>query len=522
MMNAASALQAQAPVGRAAWRITPLQLAVLLAVVAVAVRVVGIGSRPLWLDESYSAWFSARGWHYLWAVVPTYEPHPPFYYSLLKVWRLAFGGEAVALRGLSVLLGAATVPIVMAAANELERHRPTGRPLLSAGIAGFLAACSPMLVFLDQEARPYPLLIFAFSIATLGVLRLLREFSEGSSGNWRSWLLLGVGTEVGLWAHGLGILYAACLAVALFPAWLGRPLERKRVSRGLLTGAAALLLYAPCLAMILSRSAHWGSGWLRWEPSMLLQLLTLYTVPVEVLTVGSAAAALVMLLLLKRAAQGAFAAKGWNSDRALLVLWLGPPLLAAAISALLIPIFLPRTLAAALVPAYLAIGSALARTSAARERQVLAAVLCLTLVPTAVEIAIRPATEPWDQVSSYLSRHVAPGDKVWLYPNDSALPLEQAGASVAAMHGIPGNYPAPGIKGPIRAGSPAVVSLSPEQAQAVTTDPAIRNVPTVWLVTRQSGVFDPNGDVPQALSRVRRPGKVRDWGYIRVQSFHAR
>ena len=50
---------------------------------------------------------------YLWHVVPTYEAHPPFYYSLLKLWRSLFGGDAVALRSLSVLLSAAaTVPVV--------------------------------------------------------------------------------------------------------------------------------------------------------------------------------------------------------------------------------------------------------------------------------------------------------------------------------------------------------------------------------------------------------------------------
>ena len=46
-----------------------------------------LGGRNLWLDEAFSAWFSERSLHYLWTVLPTYEAHPPFYYSLLKVWR---------------------------------------------------------------------------------------------------------------------------------------------------------------------------------------------------------------------------------------------------------------------------------------------------------------------------------------------------------------------------------------------------------------------------------------------------
>ena len=70
------------------WRVTPLRLAVGLTLLALGVRLIGLGMRPMWLDEAYSAWFSSRGWSELWSQVPTYEPHPPFYYSLLKLWRV--------------------------------------------------------------------------------------------------------------------------------------------------------------------------------------------------------------------------------------------------------------------------------------------------------------------------------------------------------------------------------------------------------------------------------------------------
>lgn len=520
MTAAAPASQPRTQFWRAIERISPVHAGVLLVILTLGVRAIGLGMRPLWLDEAYSAWFSARGWHYLWAVVPTYETHPPFYYSILKLWRGLFGGEAVALRSLSVLLGAATVPVVIAACYELERQQPTGRALLRAAIAGLLAACSPMLVMLGQEARPYPLLILAYAIATWGLLRLIREFSDGGAGTWKSWLLLAVGTEIGLWAHGLGILYAFCLALALIPAWASK-LSRARLTRGLAVGAAMALAYAPCLAMVLARSADWGTGWLAWEPIMLLQLLTLYSVPVELLTVGSALAALIMLLLLKRAVQSAFAVKSWNADRALMLLWLGPPLLAAAISALFMPIFLPRTLAAALVPAYLAMGSAVARTDSPRERLAFSLALCLTLIPTAVQIALRPATERWDDVRAYLANHVSRGDQVWLYPNDSALPLEASGP-MPGLRGIPADYPAIGVKGPIRAGSPAVISVTKAQANVLVSDATLKNVRTVWLVTRQSGVFDPAGDMPAALSSARKAGAKREWGYITVQPYAAR
>jgi uncharacterized membrane protein len=520
-MDAASSVRAQAPATRLKLRATPLRLAIALTLFALLLRLIGIGMRPLWLDEAYSAWFSSRGWHELWTDVPTYEPHPPFFYSLLKLWRDMFGGSAVALRTFSVLLALATVPLIVVASTELERQRPTGRPLLRAGIAGFLAAASPMLVLLGQEARPYPLLIFAYALALLGLLRLMREFTADHPGEWASWLMLAAGAELGLWAHGLGLLYALCLAGALAPTWLKPPFARARLVRGIIAALLIALLYLPCLLMMMNRAGDWGTGWLSWSPAMLLQLFSLYAVPGEVLTAGSAVAALILVLLAKRAVQAGIEEQGWSSNRAILVLWWGPPLLAALISQLFMPIFLARTLAATIVPACLALSGALARVESRRERFALAVALVITLSPTAMQIALRPAAEQWDQIAAYLKRNVGPGDQIWLYPNDSALPLREAGATVV-MRGIPGDYPAVGVKGPVRAGSPAVVSATAAQARFIAEDPRARGVPTIWLVTRQSGVFDPQHEFPDALARVRRPGGMVEWGYISVRPYSRR
>jgi mannosyltransferase len=522
-MDAASSLRAPLAGIRLNVRITPLRLVAAITLLALVVRATNLASRPLWLDEAFSAWFSDQSFHYLWTVLPTYEAHPPFYYSLLKLWRGVFGGGPIVLRSVSVLFGLLAVPVVMAAARERERLSPTGQPLLHAGLAGFLAACSPMLVVVGQEARPYPLLTFAYALAILGLMRLMRQFRDGEAGDWSSWLLLGAGAELTLWAHSLGLLYAACLAAALAAAWLKPPFSRAQLIRGVATGAAVALAYLPCLLVVMNRAHDWGTNWLRWEPDMLLQLTVLYTVPVEALTIGSAVAALAMALLIKRALSHTFASKGWNADRALLLLWLGPPLLAALISALFIPIFLARTLSGTLIPAYLMIAAAIARSEDARERRIISAAIVITLLPTAFQVATRPAAERWDLVASYLSRNVSAQDQVWLYPADSALPLKATGRHVSgAMRPIPEPFPTLGFKGPIRAGWPAVVSLTSRQATDFANDPSVAHVPVIWLVTRQSVIFDPKDDVPAALARVRRPGAIERWGYIDVRPYYRR
>ena len=522
-MDAASSLSAPAAGIRLKWRVTPLRLAAGLAFLALALRLIHLGSRPLWLDEAFSAWFSDQSFRYLWNVVPTYEAHPPFFYSVLKVWRLIVGEGHGAMRGLSVLLGVATVPVIMMVALEQERQGATGRPLLRAGLAGFLVAASPMFMVIDQEPRPYPLLTLAYSFAILALLRLVREFHDGKPGSWGNWALFGISTALTCWSHALGVLYGLCLALALLPVWLSPPIGRARTVRGLTAAAGVALIYLPCLIMLTSRTHDWGTNWLKWEPSMLLQLLVLYTVPVEALTIGSAIAALAMVLLLKRALASTWSSKGWTSDRLLLLLWLGPPLIAAVISALLVPIFLARTLSGTLVPAYLLIAGAIARSNDGRERRMITAAICITLIPTAATVALRPADERWDLLSDYLVRNVSTGDQIWLYPADSALPLGAVGQHIPAnVRPIPEPFPTMDFKGPIRAGWPAVVSLTPQQAATFANDTRLKDVPVIWLVTRQSGIFDPNDDMPRALARIRRPGALAHWGYIDVRPYYRR
>lgn len=500
------------------WRMTALHVTFAVMLFAVAVRLIGIEARPLWLDEGYSAWFSSLSWRVLWTEVPTYEPHPPIYYSLLKIWREFVGDSGFALRSLSLLLAAATIPVVASASAELERLDPSSRPLLRSGMAAFLVACSPMLVLIGEEARPYPLLVFAYAVGSLGVLRLTREFGEGGVGRWRSWLMLSAGVDLALWAHGLGVLYAFSLAGALAPSWLNSSITRERLIRGLVAASAVTLIYLPCLAILMGRAADWGTGWLSWHPDMILQLIGLYTVPFEVFTVAGAIAAFVMVLLTKRAIMTAFGAPGWNANRAVLLLWWAPPFLAIIISQFVIPVFLVRTLTPTVVPAALALSGALAKSDGKAERSAFMAVLAIALMIAAGQVALRPAPEPWDEVAAFLNHNVKHGDQVWLYPNDSALPLREAGIRVP-MRGIPGNYPAVGFRGPIRAGSPAVPSITATQSAAFANDRRATRVPRIWLVTRQSELFDPDDEMPKALSRLRRAGRLETWNFINVRPY---
>jgi hypothetical protein len=64
--------------------------------------------------------------------------------------------------------------------------------------------------------------------------------------------------------------------------------------------------------------------------------------------------------------------------------------------------------------------------------------------------------------------------------------------------------------------------LTREQARQIASGPEARHIPTIWLVTRQSGIFDPGNDMPNALEQVRQRGPSEEWGYISVRAFSQR
>jgi hypothetical protein len=87
---------------------------------------------------------------------------------------------------------------------------------------------------------------------------------------------------------------------------------------------------------------------------------------------------------------------------------------------------------------------------------------------------------------------------------------------------VPGDYPAVGFKGLIRAGSPAVVSLTDAQAKALAATAGKDRAPVIWLVMRQAGIFDPHEDLPRALADQRRAGAIQQWGYVNIRPYYRR
>jgi mannosyltransferase len=505
---------AEGPTARTGAPVWPILL--VACAIAATLNLWDLGTRPFWLDEAYSAWFAELGWRELWFETPRYEPHPPFYYSLLKLWSGVFGSSVQALRAVSVLAATATVAALVLAARELAWLCGLRSPTRLLLAAGAIAALSPRIIFAGQEARPYALLLLAFAIALWAWLRLARDFraARGAPGHAANWALLGGATTVLLWLHAIGILYAGSLLAALLIAAAPEASRARWLRLSTVVGIATAL-WLPCLAMILGRAGEWGSGWLEWTPArfpgglMALAGLGRFQEMATPLLAGILVPVLAYVGLRRLADRNR--AIGWG----LALLVLVPPFAAAALSQFVMPIFLLRTQIGVLAPLYLAVAFALAILPARRAAFAGAALAALFLV-NLVQMQARPPMERWDAVADAIQAGARPGDAIWVYPNDLHLPLARALAEPRSIAPIPAPYPALDAAGTRPAGSPAVVALDGRAASAWAGRQSLPPDTGIWLVRGTSGLFDPDDEVLHALAGSGRLRQVGAWGRIEL------
>jgi hypothetical protein len=119
--------------------------------------------------------------------------HPPLYVLVLRVWEELFGQSVLALRGLSILLSAATVGLLFAV---VRAHSGA----VAAAWSAALLAVAPQQVVLGQEVRGYAMLQLLGVVAVACLLRLHTT------------------TRPGLWATGLGVTLLALVFTHYFGA----------------------------------------------------------------------------------------------------------------------------------------------------------------------------------------------------------------------------------------------------------------------------------------------------------------
>ena len=143
-------------------------LVVLITMVGGLLRVLLLGTKGLWLDETFSIWLANHGVVDMLGWIVKIDQHPPLYYLLLHYWMALNGDTPYYVRLLSVLFGAGTIPFIY-----LIGKRMSG--VVMGLAAAVLLALSLFNIYFAQETRMYTLLMFNAAVAIYALVRLLTD-----------------------------------------------------------------------------------------------------------------------------------------------------------------------------------------------------------------------------------------------------------------------------------------------------------------------------------------------------------
>lgn len=211
----------------------------LILALAFWLRVDGMLSTSLWMDEIATTTMIRLPWAGMIGPVARLEPNPPGYYVLLRLVTAMTGIDDFRVRFPSVVVGALTILPVAAHVG-----RVSGR--VAALVAALLLAVALAHIHYVQQARTYAVLLLATAIAIWAQGRMLEMEGPG----WRSAgraCLFGLLCTLMLHLHGTALIIVAALYLKCLVFVVVRP---ARLAVGLFTHAIAA-------AVLMGLSAPW-------------------------------------------------------------------------------------------------------------------------------------------------------------------------------------------------------------------------------------------------------------------------
>lgn len=463
--------------------------ALAIGVVAVALRVRGLGRESLWLDEGFT-WRLTQLTPGGVIAASRADVHPPLFPLLVGLLVRIFGDGETALRALSAAGSCAAVHLTWRLARRA--YGPA-----AAWGAAVLVTLSAFQVRYAQEARPYALF---GALALASAEALLASLERGRA---RARVAWAAATAALLYthAHGAFVLLAEALAVA----WWMRTPQGRRAARALAVPAAAVAAaFLPWAFVLLEQTRRVGRAFWIAHPAPFDLVRTLGEFAGSATLLGLLGALVVLGLARPPAAPPTAPDGAAPPARSLVVLLALVPLLVPFAVSLAGPaIYLTRAaIASSLALAILAAAGWAALRP--RVRAAAAIVVALACVPPLVELHTRTYKEPWREAVAWLEREARPGDLVlvtapWYRDGVYAYYARRRDLDVR--------------RAPLHEGA-----IGPDDVEALA--PTLARHPRVWLVRARAD--DPRGLLPAALAAGRERVAYRDWQVTPVGLTRAR
>jgi mannosyltransferase len=390
-------------------------------------RLTAIDFHSFWFDEAFTADLTRASYADIFLGAARDDGNPPLYPLIAKGWTALFGRSDASFRGLSTLLGVATVlPLVLLGRRFLGR---------AGGLwAGLLLAISPLAIELANEARAYALLQFLAAGTTWLFVRWVDHRRPAVY-----WAYV-VGTVLLFYthyygpavplAHGLALLVdrrrrnlllpwagGMVLVAICFAPWLPAFAAQLRTPGNLIRSAGRwqMQFLSTPVVFSLGRTFAWrdSSFWLHIIGA--LATLTAFLLPV------------------------AIGLLGWRQRRfplTLLATWMLLPILGPlAVALLFSPIYAARYASVGLPAFCLLLAHGLLRLSPVRRRLALSAILVFTGI-SLFRYNTEPLKDDWRSTVHSLQGRWQPGVPVfadpdwelisfWHYAEKGCLPANQ-------------------------------------------------------------------------------------------------
>lgn len=401
--------------------------ALAILTIAAAVRLIGLGDKPFWLDEVFTVIRSSLPLSGVIANSFRHHHIPSFFLLEHGLIGMGLGAGPFSMRLIPAFAGAASAPVLFAIAWSLG-----GRA--AAWLAGLLLALAPLQVGFAQEARSYTMMILFILIALWGLIQLslapehaARRFRDPASAR-GAWFAYGVGTLAALLTLGDALPWLITANIAMFVALLPKTRLRRRFLANWFTVQAAIVVVAAPGYIAIARAVHdhvmrsfaWipplslHAGWADLASLYGLRDATMVTMrllptPLLILAPGMATLAVIGIIRMRRSpAQLAI----------LLLAFLGLPATLVLVS-LIHPVLLPRYLLWS-AAAFFVLAAFGVEVIPARWRPAAVAAIGILLVANLLPY-YRAETKPrWDLAAKILAARAAPGDL--LLVSDGATP----------------------------------------------------------------------------------------------------
>ena len=469
-------------------------LAVILLAAGV-LRIINLGSKSIWLDESYRIFLARMDGHdFLQAVRHPFGANSVAYHLVLRYW-LLLGSSEAAIRSLSVMFGLAMVLAIYKLGTELFDWQ-TGL------IAAALAASNALLIEYSQEIGAYTPAALLAVISSVYLWRAVRDNRRGH------WIGYGMAATAMLYCHVLCIFVVAAQAGAAVVA------RRSKLRFGAITTmglvGAAFVPLAWCIAFGVPRPHVWTTA-----PGIrdLLHFVIAMGGPDGLLL--SALFLLLVMLSLWYRGDGSLGQDRWRHS--LLLMWaLAPPILLFLMSQWK-PLFIPRYLLPSVPPVLLLAAAGLRSVSRKGLGSILiAAVLLVSVYNSALYLRHRSDyqhSDDWRDATAYLVRTAQAGDTLLFFYPHERFPFQYY-LSRFAPNGIPAFVFPSG-------NDESVLETDFRPSESAAWEAATRRQSQrVWLITE----YAPNPQLVKfrgALSRRFQNSQEQHFGFIQIDLFTA-